>query len=364
MKHLSPDSQAYLVLDDVVKRYRETYAVDHVSLTIYEGEMFSLLGPSGCGKSTLLRLIAGFCRVTSGDVRIQGNSILKLPSHQRQVGLMFQHYALFPHMNVAANIAFGMRMHRYSRDQIRRRVDQLLALVRMDELRDRFPHQLSGGQQQRVALARALAVAPKVLLLDEPLSALDKQLREDMQIELRRLQRHFGITMVFVTHDQEEALMLSDRIGVMNHGRIEQAGTGRAIYEQPCTPFVAQFVGKVNRFKGRLIRDPDPHLYLDTGARLPARNNDPLLDGERQMVVRPEHTRIITDSAQYTKIALTGTVQSLVFVGTAMHVYVALPDASIVTAYLTPAEAAQLEQQLRPGAQVGLYWEPQYALVF
>lgn len=363
MSQLSHKSQ-YLVIDDVVKRYRETNAVNHVSLTIHEGEVFSLLGPSGCGKTTLLRIIAGFCRATSGDIRLQGRSILTLPPHQRDVVMMFQQYALFPHMTVAANIAFGMKMHRYTREQIRRRVDELLELVRMENLRDRQPSQLSGGQQQRVALARALAVAPKVLLLDEPLSALDKQLREDMQIELRRIQRQFGITMVFVTHDQEEALMLSDRIGVMNHGQIEQIDTCRAIYEKPSTPFVAQFVGKVNSFRGRLICDPDPCLQLDTGIRVPVCMNEQRMDSECQMLVRPEHTRIITDFDNCTKKFLVGTVQSKVFVGTTMHIYVTVPNTGIITAYMTPIEAAQLEQHLHIGAQVGVSWEPEYTLVF
>ena len=235
-------------IDGVVRRFGDVVAVDGVTLRIRRGELFSLLGPSGCGKTTLLRMIGGFESPDSGTVRIDGVDVTAVPAHRRPTHMVFQHYALFPHLTVAENVAFGFRYRKYPLREHGRRVGEALALVRLAGLEGRYPAQLSGGQRQRVALARALALEPRVLLLDEPLGALDQKLRQEMQVELKELQRTLGITFVFVTHDQEEALALSDRIAVMNAGRVEQVGEAASVFELPRTRFVADFMGAPNFF--------------------------------------------------------------------------------------------------------------------
>ncbi|HLI10358.1 MAG TPA: ABC transporter ATP-binding protein [Alphaproteobacteria bacterium] len=248
-----PTSTPHLSLRGLRKSYGEHVAVDGVDLDIGAGEFVALLGPSGCGKTTLLRSIAGLVSPGGGDILIEGRSILGVPVHRRDLGMVFQSYALFPHMTVAENVAFGLRMRRLPRREAETRVARALELVRMSGLEGRYPHQLSGGQQQRVALARALVTNPAVLLLDEPLAALDAKLREAMQVELRQLQRRIGITTIFVTHDQHEALAMADRVAVMRGGRVEQFGTPTSVYENPETPFVAEFIGQMNRLSGELI---------------------------------------------------------------------------------------------------------------
>jgi ABC-type Fe3+/spermidine/putrescine transport system ATPase subunit len=248
---LSGPRAADIALRGLVKRYGATRALDGVSLDVAPGEFFTLLGPSGCGKTTSLRAIAGFVAPEAGDVLIGGARVNGVPPHRRRVGLVFQNYALFPHRTVRQNVAFGLRMQRTPADEIRRRVDEALALVQLPGYGDRYPRQLSGGEQQRVALARALVTRPAVLLLDEPLGALDKKLRDHMKIELKRLQRDVGVTTIYVTHDQEEALTMSDRVAVMRAGRVEQVGAPREIYETPATMFVAGFIGNTNLLAGK-----------------------------------------------------------------------------------------------------------------
>lgn len=240
-------------LRDVVKRFGTVTAVNHVSLQIRDGEFFSLLGPSGCGKTTTLRLIAGFEIPTKGEVFIGGEPQGYLPAYRRPVNTVFQHYALFPHMSVRANVAFGLEMRGFSRQEINRRVGEALEMVHLKGMENRKPKQLSGGQQQRVALARALVNRPKVLLLDEPLGALDLKLRKAMQVELKALQNQVGITFIYVTHDQEEALTMSDRIGVMDQGRLLQVGTAQEVYESPNSRFVSDFIGETNYLDGWLV---------------------------------------------------------------------------------------------------------------
>jgi putative spermidine/putrescine transport system ATP-binding protein len=241
-----------LELDRIFHRYGDTPVVDGVSISIAPGELVALLGPSGCGKTTLLKIVAGFTRQTAGQVRIGGTEVDRLPANRRRVGIVFQNYALFPHMTVTQNVAYGLDVMRVERAAKVLRIQEMLELVRMDGFADRYPRQLSGGQQQRVAIARALAVRPAVLLLDEPFAALDKALRLDMQIELKRIQREAGITTILVTHDQEEALSLADRVALLNHGKLEQFASPTEIYDRPASLFVNTFVGTANVLAGKV----------------------------------------------------------------------------------------------------------------
>ena len=301
-------------------------ALDRVGLSIRENEFFTLLGPSGCGKTTLLRLFAGFEHPTGGRILLYGEDISPLPPFKRPVNTVFQNYALFPHMTVGGNIAFGLEMLGRPQDEVEATVSAMLALVRMEELKHRRVSQISGGQQQRVALARALAPRPKVLLLDEPLSALDQKLRKEMQIELKRLQHETGITFIFVTHDQEEALTMSDRLAVMDHGRILQVGTPRDLYERPAERFVADFIGETNFLKGEVvsIEGTDARVRLASGATISAS----LPEGKQPtglvtLVVRPEHASLTTEAAA---ASLTGTVENIVYFGTDTRYHLRVAD--------------------------------------
>jgi spermidine/putrescine transport system ATP-binding protein len=295
-------------------------ALDDVSVTIKENEFFTLLGPSGCGKTTLLRLIAGFDFPSQGQILLYGEDIAPLPPFKRPVNTVFQNYALFPHMTVAQNIAFGLEMLGQPKSQIDARVSEMLKLVRMEDLSNRRTSQISGGQQQRVALARALAPKPKVLLLDEPLSALDYKLRKDMQIELKRLQHQTGITFIFVTHDQEEALTMSDRIAVMSKGKILQVGAPREIYDAPAVRFVANFIGETNFLKGTL--KSNGKVKLNAGPEIVATGEAP--QGEVTVVVRPEHATLVKPSPRM----LNGVIDNIVYFGTDTHFHIRLEDHS------------------------------------
>jgi len=257
-----PGAQPYVRLEKLTKKFGDFVAVDDVSLNIYRGEIFCLLGGSGSGKTTLLRMMAGFERPTEGRIWIDGVDVTDTPPYERPVNMMFQSYALFPHMSVQNNVAFGLKQDKVTQGEIDDRVAEILKLVRMEQLVKRMPHQLSGGQRQRVALARALVKRPKLMLLDEPLAALDKKLREHTQFELLNIQETLGVTFVVVTHDQEEAMTLATRIGVMNHGEIVQIGTPSDIYEYPSSRFVADFIGSVNMFEGRLIEDEPDYVRV------------------------------------------------------------------------------------------------------
>jgi spermidine/putrescine transport system ATP-binding protein len=301
-------------------------ALDDVSVAIRENEFFTLLGPSGCGKTTLLRLIAGFDFPTEGEIHLYGEDIAVLPPFKRPVNTVFQNYALFPHMTVAKNISFGLEMLGKPRAEIDARVTEMLKLVQMTEMKDRKTSQISGGQQQRVALARALAPQPKVLLLDEPLSALDYKLRKDMQIELKRLQHETGITFIFVTHDQEEALTMSDRIAVMNKGKIRQVGSPRDIYDRPAERFVANFIGETNFLEGTLLSSAkgNAKVKLASGAEITAGLAEGFSpSGKVTVVVRPEHADIVKAGKTAT---VNGTLSNIVYFGTDTHYYVDLKD--------------------------------------
>ena len=289
-------------LDGLTHRYGATTAVDNVTLTIKAGEIAALLGPSGCGKTTLLRIIAGFVRQNAGRVTVGGSAIDDLPANRRNVGIVFQNYALFPHMTAAENIAYGLRARGQSKHKIKPTVARFLDVVRLGGLADRLPRQLSGGQQQRVALARALAVGPSILLLDEPFSALDKGLRLDMQIEIKRLQRQFGLTAILVTHDQEEAMSVSDRIAVMNRGRIEQFDTPVGVYDRPATLFVNGFIGTTNLLPGRILTasgDGHAAVALDVGAKVMVESDRCFVAGTRVVVsARPEQLELFGDATE------------------------------------------------------------------
>ncbi len=301
-------------------------ALDNVSVSIRENEFFTLLGPSGCGKTTLLRLIAGFDFPTDGQIMLYGQDIAPLPPFKRPVNTVFQSYALFPHMTVGQNIAFGLEMLGKPKAEIQARVAEMLRLVRMEALKDRKTSQISGGQQQRVALARALAPQPKVLLLDEPLSALDYKLRKEMQIELKRLQHETGITFIFVTHDQEEALTMSDRIAVMSAGKILQVGSPWDIYDRPAVRFVADFIGETNFLEAQVLSAADGRatVRLSSGAEIPATCPAGLSpQGKVTIVVRPEHARVAAPNGAAAHL---GHVENVVYLGTDTHFHVRLDD--------------------------------------
>ena len=323
-------------------------ALDDVSLDIRKGEFFTLLGPSGCGKTTLLRLIAGFEMPTAGTILLDGQDITYLPPNQRPVNTVFQSYALFPHLTVAQNIGFGLQMQGKPRAEVTARTDQMLALVKMEAMAGRKTSQLSGGQQQRVALARALAPQPKVLLLDEPLSALDLKLRKEMQTELKRLQLETGITFVFVTHDQEEALTMSDRIGVMSAGRLQQIGTPKDIYTRPTNRFVASFIGETNFLPA--TREA-AGFRLATGDLVDVTSTSTA--SSVTLTVRPEQVRLC-DPAEPGAIA--ATLTTLVYFGTDTHCHLALADGTEIVARLQSNATGDIG--LEQGQKLGLRFAP------
>lgn len=304
----------------VGKRFGQAAAVEALSLEIFEGEFFCLLGPSGCGKTTLMRMIAGFEQPSDGRITLAGNDLAGVPPYRRPVNMMFQSYALFPHMSVERNIAFGLKQDGLSKDRIAARVTEMLRLVQLEPLAGRYPDQLSGGQRQRVALARALAKRPKVLLLDEPLAALDKKLREETQFELMDIQHELGMTFIVVTHDQEEAMTMAHRIAVMDHGRIVQVATPAEIYEQPKTRFIAEFVGEVNILEGQVTgRDGGIWHVASGAAAMPLTVDDPdevLQPGQAVAVaVRPEKMLMTREEPVDAANVLTGQVWDIGYLG-------------------------------------------------
>ncbi len=329
-------------------------ALSNVDVTIAANEFFTLLGPSGCGKTTLLRLIAGFEPPTMGSISLAGKDISRLPPSQRPVNTVFQNYALFPHMSVAQNIAFGLEMLKKPKAEIRSTVDEMLRLVQMEELKNRRTNEISGGQQQRVALARALAPHPEVLLLDEPLSALDFKLRKEMQIELKRLQNETGITFVFVTHDQEEALTMSDRIAVMNAGKILQVGSPRDIYERPSERFVANFVGESNFLNAELSGS---EVTLAVGGRFAVSAPNGVEDGKVSVLVRPEHISVRAGGSGENE--LTATIETIVYSGESTSIHLRLANGEAIRARMAnepqgagglPAEGGQVAVIIAPCA--------------
>lgn len=334
------------------------HALAGVDIDIQDNEFFTLLGPSGCGKTTLLRLIAGFEHPTSGTLDMFGASLLSAPPHKRQVNTVFQSYALFPHMSVAQNIGFGLEMLGKPKSEITKTVADMMDLVQMSHLADRQTSQISGGQQQRVALARALAPKPKVLLLDEPLSALDFKLRKNMQLELKRLQTETGITFVFVTHDQEEALTMSDRIAVMCDGSIRQIGGPRDIYDRPAERFVADFIGDTNFLAGEVVGSKNDmlRLRLSSGGETMA-NASAELSGQVTLAVRPEHAKLCSADAALLK----GVLREVVYFGTDTHFHVGLEDGS--TFVVRQQNGPEAASGYTAGDTVGVTFPPGIAQV-
>ncbi|MEO6055821.1 MAG: ABC transporter ATP-binding protein [Gemmatimonadales bacterium] len=350
--------ESVITLEQVVKRFGSYVAVERADFAIARGEFFSLLGPSGCGKTTTLRMIAGFEQPSAGRILLEGQDVSRVPPYRRNVNTVFQHYALFPHMSVADNVAFGPRSQKLGGAETARRVDALLEVVRLADFANRKPAQLSGGQQQRVALARALANYPSALLLDEPLGALDLKLRQAMQIELKRIQREVGITFIYVTHDQEEALTMSDRIAVMNEGRVEQIGTPQEIYHSPTTVFVANFIGVANLIPAIVEQaDADEATVIVAGS-----HRVPVPTGGRQMrpgaaatvMVRPERLRV-TDTAPADGTGVPVAVEHAVFQGPVIRSILRAADGTEIVAHIGPEQPLPA---LRPGLGLWVSWEP------
>jgi spermidine/putrescine ABC transporter ATP-binding subunit len=360
---MSPPPPPSVEIQDVTKRFGEVTAVDGVSLAIGRGELFALLGPSGCGKTTLLRMIAGFEAPSAGTIRIQGKDVTRVPPHRRPVNMVFQQYALFPHLTVEENVGFGLRYQGLDRREQASKIGAALALVRLDGLGQRRPDQLSGGQRQRVALARALVLEPQVLLLDEPLAALDPNLRREVQVEIKSLQRELGISFVFVTHDREEALAMSDRIAVMSQGRVEQVGSPAGVFESPETEFVARFLGATNVFTaearhqagGRLV------LQLPDGTELTVADPGPprLRREPVRFVVRPEKLALRAVPAPG-EVSLAVTVEDRVYHGASTEWIVRDRHGERFTALSQNAGEAL---PFAPGSPAFLGWEPRSCVV-
>ena len=332
-----PAAQPYVEFRDVTKRFGDFTAVDSLSLAIYEREFHALLGPSGCGKSTLLRMLAGFEDVTDGDILLDGQSLAGVPPHRRPVNMMFQSYALFPHMSVERNIAYGLKQEGMAASDIASRVAEMLRLVKMQDFAKRKPHQLSGGQRQRVALARALAKQPKLLLLDEPLGALDKKLREETQFELSDLQEQLGLTFIVVTHDQEEAMTMADRVSVMDRGRIVQVGTPGEVYEAPNTRYVADFVGTINMIEGKVLSIDRDDVTIDAadGHRMTVRHDgeQPEIGATVWFAVRPEKLRVAKDAPTDASVnTMRGEVWDIAYLGDMTIYNVRLASGTILKA--------------------------------
>ncbi len=360
------DARPLVRFEGVSKRFGGVAAVDRLTLDVYESEFFALLGPSGCGKTTLLRLLAGFEIPDEGRLFLGGEDIGDVPPYRRPVNMMFQSYALFPHMTVAGNVAFGLRQDRLPRGEIEARVAKMLALVKLEALAGRKPHQLSGGQRQRVALARALAKQPRVLLLDEPLAALDKKLREATQFELMDLQSRIGTTFIIVTHDQEEAMTMAHRIAVMDHGRLAQVATPAELYEQPNSRWVAEFIGDVNLIEGGVAAVEAHEIVFETAAgrtfRAPAHAD--LRPGVKAwLAMRPEKMRIASrQPSEDGGNRLAGRVWDIGYLGDMSIYKVKLEDGSIMRASVANARRIT-EREIGWDEQVWLWWPPEAAVV-
>ena len=353
---------AKLDLKNLTKRYASVTAVDDLSLTVEHGQVLSLLGPSGCGKTTTLHMLAGFLQPDQGEILVDGNSIQNLPPERRNSGIVFQNYALFPHMSVAANIGFGLEMRKIDKSEIDRRVARAIDLVHLGGLMDRYPRQLSGGQQQRVALARALVIEPSFLLLDEPLSNLDASLREEMRFEIREIQRRVGITTVFVTHDQEEAMAISDLIVVMNKGRLAQLGTPEQVYRQPCDSFVASFIGRASLIPVEILERLEGAIAVKSmdGTKLIVSCKAKQFDEnchKFNIVIRPEEI-VISEQPVEGRNCLSAVIDAIAYLGASTRVTAQTNGATI-----TISTSSHPTTELRSGAPIYLTWAPDQCVV-
>jgi putrescine transport system ATP-binding protein len=362
-----PTAKPFISFENVSKRFGDFTAVDNISLGIYEREFFALLGPSGCGKTTLMRMVAGFEAPSEGRVMLDGKDLAGVPPYRRPTNMMFQSYALFPHMSVEANVAFGLKQEGMAKEQIAERVAEMLQLVKLTPFAKRRPHQLSGGQRQRVALARSLAKKPKVLLLDEPLGALDKKLREETQFELTDLQYDLGLTFVIVTHDQEEAMTLADRIAVMNQGRIIQIGTPAEIYEQPNSRYVADFIGNINLMEGKVASAAGGVLRMESaamGTTIAVRQEVATGAGETVwFAIRPEKLGVALDRPTDASVnAIEGEVHDIGYLGDISIYHVRLPTGETVKATQTNM-TRMVERPITWHDKVWLTWTPDSGVV-
>ncbi len=361
-----PQAEPYVRIENVTKRFGNFAAVDSVSLSIYKAEVFCLLGGSGCGKSTLLRMLAGFEPLTAGRILIDNVDMAGIPPFERPVNMMFQSYALFPHMTVEKNVAFGLRQDGLPGAEIDKRVNDMLELVKLGAFAKRKPHQLSGGQRQRVALARSLVKRPKVLLLDEPLGALDKKLREETQFELINIQEELGVTFMVVTHDQEEAMTLSSRIGVMNDGVIAQTGTPTEIYEFPNSRFVADFIGSVNVFEGRIVEDEADHVRIESqeaGCDLYVDHGVSARSGAQVWVaVRPEKISIASERPGQNENCAAGVVDEIAYMG-GLSIYHVILDSGKKVRVTQPNLLRTSTGRITWEDQVYLAWHPSSGIV-
>lgn len=322
---------AFLSLSNLSKKFGATVAVEDFNLEVEKGEFVSFLGPSGCGKTTTLRMIAGFELPTSGNITLNGEDITSISPNQRNVGMVFQSYALFPNLTIGQNIGFGLEVRKFQKEEIKKRIDEMLSIIHLEKHINKYPYQLSGGQQQRIALARALAISPRVLLLDEPLSALDAKIRVELRLEIRRIQQTLGITTIYVTHDQEEALLMSDRVVVMSQGHIEQVGKPIQIYNYPETEFVAQFVGQLNLLP---ITDIDLKNCTCQVAGQPIKfekNSDIKLSEKPRLAIRPEELQIGTGKGRN---AIKGKVESVLFLGSLVRLRVQVAGVILIADFL------------------------------
>jgi len=342
-----------VTLTKLVKAYGEMRAVDDVSVAIREGELLALLGPSGCGKTTTLRIVAGFVEPDSGTVHFGDRDVTRVPVHKRKVGMVFQGYALFPHLSVAENVEFGLKVRGWDKPKVAERVKEMLDWVQLGALSERRPRQLSGGQQQRVALARAMAIKPDVLLLDEPFSALDAKLRLQMRTEIRELQQSAGITSVFVTHDQDEAMAIADRIGVMNHGKLEQLGSAEDLYQRPVSRFVAGFIGKCNFIEGRVVSPGRFETKAGQGLQFTGEH----AVGPAALCFRPEHAQLTSGPTPGNAIPVM--VKAVTYLGpsTEYELVAGSGEKLLVTAGSVSGRAAE------QGAKVSLAWKPEDTFV-
>ena len=361
-----PNAKPYLRIERVTKKFGEFVAVNDVSLNIYQREIFCLLGGSGCGKTTLLRMLAGFEQPTSGSIFLDGVDMAGVPPYERPVNMMFQSYALFPHMTVEQNVAYGLKQERLPKEQMAARVAEMIGIVRLQGFERRKPHQLSGGQRQRVALARSLVKRPKLLLLDEPLGALDKKLREHTQFELVGIQERLGVTFIVVTHDQEEAMTLASRIGVMNQGRIVQVGTPHEIYEFPDNRFVAEFIGNVNMFEGTIIEDEPGYVVIDSrdlGSRIYVGHG---VSAAPQAVVyaaiRPEKMLLTREQPASEYNRAEGVIKEIAYMGD-MSIYLVQLQSGKTVRITQPNTQRHAESRMTWDERVWISWEAESAVV-